>query len=235
MSLPFPDPSLAVLFDCDGVLADSEHLVDILVAEELGARGWTLTPEEAGRIFLGKSLPDMVPIIEARLGPLPADWPATFAARVAWTMERQVPPIPGAPEAVAAVRAAGLPVAVASNSGRAELIVKLRRLGLTEAFAGRVFSFQDVPRPKPHPDIYLAAAAACGVAPARCAVIEDSAVGARAGVAAGCRVLGFCRDTDPAVLRAAGASAVFRDMAELPALLGLEAVIPERPVQGAPA
>ena len=99
--------------------------------------------------------------------------------------------MPGAPEAVRAVVGAGIPVAVASNAGRAELRAKLARLGLAELFAGRVFSFEDVPRPKPAPDIYLAAARSCGAAPAECVVVEDSLLGVRAGIAAGCRVLGL--------------------------------------------
>jgi HAD superfamily hydrolase (TIGR01509 family) len=129
-------------------------------------------------------------------------------------------PVPGAPDAVRAVVAAGIPVAVASNAGRAELAAKLARLGLTGLFAGRVFSFEDVARPKPAPDIYLAAARSCGAAPGDCVVVEDSLLGARAGVSAGCRVLGLTREADASVLAAAGA-APFASMAALPGLLGL--------------
>ncbi|USQ73552.1 HAD family phosphatase [Roseomonas mucosa] len=95
-------------------------------------------------------------------------------------------------------------------------------MGFAPYFGDRIFSFEDVARPKPHPDIYLAAAAACGAAPGDCAVVEDSPTGARAGVAAGCRVLGFCRRTEPEALRAVGVSALFGDLSELPGLLGLD-------------
>jgi HAD superfamily hydrolase (TIGR01509 family) len=135
-------------------------------------------------------------------------------------MREGLEPVPGAVAAVRAVVAAGIPVAVASNSAREELGAKLRRLGLDAAFAGRAFSFEDVPRPKPAPDLYLAAAAACGADPAACVVVEDSLLGAQAGIAAGCRVLGLTRETDAAVFLAVGA-APFGSMAALPALLGL--------------
>lgn len=209
-----------VLFDCDGVLADSEGLVNAIVAEDLSARGWRMSGEQARATFLGMSIRDMTPIIEQRVGVLPGGWARDLSARIAEVMSREAAPIPGAIDAVRAVLAAGIPAACASNSGRGELAEKLRRLGLAEAFAGRVFSFEDVPRPKPAPDIYRAAAASCGAAPEACVVIEDSILGARAGIAAGCRVLGFARETDAAALAAIGAEP-FGDMADLPRLLGL--------------
>ena len=211
----------AVLFDCDGVLADSEFLVNRVVAADLSARGWAMTAEQARETFLGMALPEMLPMIAARCGQLPTGWAEDISLRIAHVLEHEVEPVPGAMAAVAAVREAGLPLAVCSNSGREELAAKLGRLGLLEALAGRVFSFEDVARPKPAPDIYLAAAAACGALPADCVVIEDSLLGTRAGIAAGCQVLGFARDTDASVLAAVGARP-FADMAELPGLLGLD-------------
>lgn len=211
----------AIVFDCDGVLADSEPLVDRVISADLTARGWPLTPHEAGSVFFGIAIPSMVPIIEAHLGSLPETWAQEIKYRIADTMAREVEPVPGAPEALAAVSAAGMPMALASNSSRLELKAKLDRLGFTAAFAGRIFSFEDVPRPKPNPDLYLAAAAACGADPAGCVVIEDSATGVRAGVAAGCTVFGLSRVTDPKALSTAGASLIFPDLAQLPGLLGL--------------
>ncbi len=186
MSLP---PFRAVLFDCDGVLADSEGLVNAIVAEELTARGWRMDAERAREEFLGLALPDMRPRIARRTGPLPPGWGAALSARISRELEARLDPIPGAPEAVARLSARGVPLAVCSNSGRAELHMKLRVLGLAGHFAGRVFSFEDVARPKPAPDLYLAAAAACGVPPAGCLVVEDSAPGVVAGLAAGCAVV----------------------------------------------
>jgi beta-phosphoglucomutase-like phosphatase (HAD superfamily) len=118
-----------------------------------------------------------------------------------------------------------VPVALASNSSRVELSAKLTRLGFTETFGGRVFSFEDVAQPKPQPDVYLAAASACGVDPSECVVVEDSAAGVRAGVAAGCTVFGFAHVTEPEVLLAAGASAVFTDLSQLPDLFGFSSVL----------
>ena len=217
---PFPARPAAVLFDCDGVLADSEGLVNGIVARDLSARGWPMTGAEAAERFLGMALPAMVPVIESRVGPLPPDWGRALSARIAAHMLDALEPVPGAPAAVRAVAAAGIPVAVASNAGRDELRAKLARLELLGLFAGRVFSFEDVARPKPAPDIYLAAARSCGAAPGGCVVVEDSLLGVRAGVSAGCRVLGLARETDASVLAGAGA-APFASMAALPGLLGL--------------
>lgn len=209
----------AVLFDCDGVLADTELLVNRLVAAELTARGWPMTAAEARRHFLGLAWPAMRPLVEARTGPLAPDWERAFGHRIAELLARETLPVEGALEAVRHV-AARLPVAVASNSSRGELAIKMARLALADVFGARVFSFEDVPCPKPAPDIYLAAARACGVEPARCVVVEDSVTGVRAGVAAGCIVWGFAHETPAETLRAAGATPFFA-MADLPALLGL--------------
>lgn len=220
MNEDLPHPKFAaILFDCDGVIADSEPVVNIVVAAELTARGWPLTPDEAGANFLGMALPDMVPLVEAKVGPLPPDWSQDLKVRVAETMAREVTAVPGALEVLEAARAAGIPIAMASNSSRVELEAKLTRLGFQDFFEGRIFSFEDVPQAKPFPDIYLKAAEACGADPVHCAVIEDSAMGARAGVAAGCTVLGFAHVTNPEELLAAGARSVFSDMAQLPRLL----------------
>ncbi len=210
----------AVLFDCDGVLADSEAVVNTIVAEAVTALGWPLTAAESQHTFLGLALPDMVPRIEARVGPLPDDWSWEISRRITVSMAERTIAIPGAVEAVRRVAAAGVQVACASNSARMELAVKLRGLGLTAVFGARVFSYEDVPRAKPWPDIYRAAAAACGAAPADCVVVEDSVPGVRAGMAAGCRVLGFARETPGAVLSALGAEP-FVAMSELPGLLGI--------------
>jgi len=213
---------LAVLFDCDGVLADTEALHDRIMAEEIGALGWTMTPEESSARFRGFAWEAIAPQVEQRLGAgsVPADFLRNLIARVMDALETETVPVPGALDAVAAIQAAGIAVAVASNSSRAELATKLRQLGLTEAMRGRTFSVNDVDRPKPAPDMYRAAAAACGAAPQDCVVVEDSVAGARAGIAAGCRVLGYAHATPAAELAAVGAEP-FTRMADLPALLGL--------------
>lgn len=210
----------AVLFDCDGVLADSEGLVNRLVAADLTSRGWPMSPAQARETFLGMALPDMLPLIAARVGTLPAGWGQALSAVIRRALVAELQAMPGARDAVRAVVAAGIPVAVASNSSRAELAAKLARLDLAEAFTGRAFSFEDVARPKPAPDMVLAAARACGADPRDCVVVEDSLLGAKAGIAAGYRVLGLTLETDATVFRAIGAEP-FGAMADLPALLGI--------------
>jgi HAD superfamily hydrolase (TIGR01509 family) len=218
-SRPLRRPA-AVLFDCDGVLANSEPLVNRVIAADLTLRGWPMAPHEAGHTFLGTALPDMVPRIEAVVGKLPADWMSLISHRVAAVMKEEVEPVPGAPEALQAIASFEIPLAVASNSTRLELGTKLHRLGFTSLFSGRILSFEDVPRPKPWPDIYLAAASACAASPENCVVIEDSLPGVRAGIAAGCCVLGFAKELSREQLEAEGAQP-FEDMRQLPALLGL--------------
>ena len=212
----------AVLFDCDGVLADSEGLHNRILAEEITALGWEVTPEECERRFVGLPWDAIRPHIEARLGPdsVPPDFLKSLIARILRGLREELSPIPGAMAALEAVRATGLPVAVATNSSRAELATKLTRLGLTETFRGRAFSVDDVDQPKPAPDLYRAAAAACGADPHRCVVVEDSPTGARAGRAAGCRVLGLVHGESGPALAAAGAE-TFTRMEDLPGLLGL--------------
>ena len=145
--------------------------------------------DEVRRMFLGLSLPSMLPIITDRVGVPPTGWGAALATRIKAELATGLQPIPGAREALCAVRAAGLAMAICSNSSRGELRMKLEHLGFAGFFGRHVFSFEDVTRPKPAPDLYLAAAAACGLAPVDCLVVEDSAPGVAAGLAAGCRVV----------------------------------------------
>lgn len=179
----------AVLFDCDGVLADSEGLVNAIVAEELSALGWSMAAHEAQQTFLGLALPDIRVQILDRLGAVPTGWEKALSQRIQRELMMALQPVEGAADALAHVAGLGLPMAVCSNSSRHELAMKLEVLGFMTFFGGRVFSFEDVARPKPAPDLYAAAAAACGVLPGQCLVVEDSAPGVAAGLAAGCRVI----------------------------------------------
>lgn len=220
-----PARPAAILFDCDGVLADSEALAARVVAEDLAERGWPVSSAECRSIFLGRAVPDMKPVIEARFGPLPETWPREMARRLTECMARDVIPIPGALAALSRVAQSGIPLACASNSSRSELAAKLDRLGIARVFGNRIFSFEDVARPKPAPDIYQAAAQACGAAPEDCVVVEDSLPGIRAGVAAGCRVLAYAGEMPgeiPVERLAAEGAEPFGDMGALPALLGLD-------------
>jgi HAD superfamily hydrolase (TIGR01509 family) len=167
-----------------------------------------------------------MPLIEARTGqPLTEDWLARFRERRNQGLMREVQPIANAVSAVAALheRFEGR-IAVCSGADRFKVELQLHKCGLMPFFAGRIFSGHELPRSKPAPDVYLAAMAQLGVAPERCAVVEDTVTGATAGVAAGATVFGYspaeAGHDAPAALREVGAHHIFSDLAELPALLG---------------
>jgi len=208
-----------VIFDCDGVLVDSEPVSNRVVAASLATLGWVMTPAEADRLFLGMTLPDMVPVIERQIGRgLPLGWMEALKRRLVEALALEATPIAGALEALAGTSALGLPWRVASNSSHEEMRAKFGRLGVASLVAGRVHSHRDVGRGNPAPDLFLAAAAAEGVSPAECLVIEDSLPGARAAAAAGMDCLGYAPHSDGAALRALGA-VPFRSMFNVPALL----------------
>ncbi len=207
-----------VIFDCDGVLVDSEPVANRVVAAALTRLGWAMTPDEANDRFLGMSMTDMVTVIEARLGKLPEGWAQGVVDTHVAALRLEVGPIPGAIAALHGVDALGLPWRVASNSSHEEMAVKFGRLGITELVAGRLHSHRDVARGKPAPDLFLAAAAAEGVAPVDCVVIEDSVPGATAAAAAGMDCLGYAPHSDGAALRAVGA-VPFASMFDLPGLI----------------
>jgi len=216
----------AVLFDCDGVLVDSEGITNGVLRDMLEELGWKLTPAECMRIFVGKAVKDEQTLIEARIGkPLAEEWFARFRERRNEGLVARVQAIPRALEAVAKISDSFQGrIACCSGADRFKVELQLRKCGLMEYFEGRVFSGHETPRSKPFPDVYLAAMERLGVRPERCAVVEDTVTGAQAGVAAGATVFGYsppeAGHDAPAALRAAGASAIFTDMARLPALLG---------------
>lgn len=214
-------PLRLVIFDCDGVIVDSEALSNGVLARDMTARGWPLSNEEAQHLFLGRSLEVIRAIMESHLAaPLPADWDRDIVERIVAEMASGAIAIPGAVEALHGVTALGLPWRIASNSSHAEMRAKFGRLAIARLVDGRVHSREDVALPKPAPDLFLHAARAEGVAFDECVVIEDSLAGASAALAAGMDCLGFDRFADGAALRAVGA-VPFRDMAELPGLIAL--------------
>lgn len=216
----------AVLFDCDGVLVDSETITNGVLRAMLDELGWKLSSAECMRVFLGKAVKDERALIEARTGqPLTEDWLTRFRERRNVALMHGVQPIRNAVECVAQVhRSFAGRIACASGADRFKVELQLDKCGLMQYFEGRIFSGHELPRTKPAPDVYLAAAAGLGVAPARCAVVEDTVPGVTAGVAAGALVFGFSAPESghdvPALLRLAGASVIFSDMAQLPHLLG---------------
>jgi HAD superfamily hydrolase (TIGR01509 family) len=215
----------AVLFDCDGVLVDSEPITNGVLRDMLAESGWELTPAECMRLFIGKAVKDERPLIEANTGqPLTEDWMQRFRERRNAGLIRDLQAIDGAVGAVATIHAqyAGR-IACASGADRFKVELQLDKCGLMRYFTGNIFSGHELPRSKPFPDVYLAAAEALGVDAKRCAVIEDSVTGVLAGVAAGAVVFGYsphqAGHSAPAALLTAGAVKVFTDMAQLPCLL----------------
>lgn len=226
MSLPRFD---AVLFDCDGVLVDSEPITNGVLRDMLDEMGWTLTLAQCMAIFVGKTVKDETEQIEARTGRRIDDaWIMDFRARRNERLLRELRPVHGAVEAVARIHARfGGRIACASGADLHKVELQLQKCGLMRYFEGRVFSGHETPRSKPFPDVYLAAAAALGVAPARCAVVEDTVTGATAGVAAGATVFGYsppeAGHDAPLLLRGVGVEGVFTSMDALPALLERDA------------
>lgn len=215
----------AVLFDCDGVLVDSEPITNGVLCAMLNEAGWPITPEECMATFIGRTVRSEAARIEAHTGrPLTDAWMAEFYARRNARLAAELQPIAGAIEAVHAAHALlGGRIACASGADRQKVEMQLDQVGLAPLFAGRVFSGHEMPATKPAPDVYLAAAAAVGVPPARCLVVEDTVTGVAAGVAAGASVVGYspggAGHGAPKALRAAGAVHIIGDMRELPRLL----------------
>lgn len=218
-----------IVFDCDGVLMDSEIVSARVVAEDMTEHGIPTTPEQAMARFAGVSLRTMKPIIEAERGAeLPSGWGERMVAKIAAAMAREVTEIPGARAILERLDVLGIPWRIASNSADAEMDAKFARTGFTVLVRGRTHSaprlFATGGRPKPAPDVFLDAARAEGVAPGRCLVIEDSVTGVTGAVAAGMTCYGFLPHGDGAALLAAGAARILRRLDDLAALVAPERV-----------
>jgi HAD superfamily hydrolase (TIGR01509 family) len=209
-----------IIFDCDGVLVDSEMIASTVVARDLSALGWEMTAAQAMGFFLGMSITDMEPMIEARLGRnLPDGWRPALAEKLLAAMADGVRTVPGARAMLEEVTARGIDWRVASNSSDEEMAAKFSAAGLADLTAGQAHSAASVialgGKAKPAPDVYLAAARSAGVPPSRCLVLEDSPLGVRAAVAAGMVCYGFAPHGDGARLREAGAVGILRELHEL--------------------
>ncbi|HEV7732612.1 MAG TPA: HAD family hydrolase [Candidatus Binatia bacterium] len=210
-------PADLIIFDNDGVLVDSEPIVNRLFVEMLGELGHSLDYEGTLREFSGGTMAGRLAVIEPRLGwRAPAEFTAEYDRRLRARLARELRPIPGIRQVLSEL---SRPWCVASNAAPEDMCGRLGWAGLLADFAPPMFSATQVPRGKPAPDLFLYAAATMGAAPDRCVVVEDSVPGVQAAVAAGMPVLGFARLTSPDALRAAGA-AVFDDMSLLPELVG---------------
>ncbi len=213
----------AVLFDCDGVLVDSEPITNGVLRQMLNEAGWALSQAECERIFIGKAVRDERERIERETGqPLTDAWMRTFYARRDLRLRAELKAMEGALEAVrAAHRHTQGRIACASGADKAKVVMQIEMAGMAPYFGERIFSGHDLPRSKPHPDVYLAAAAHLGTPPERCLVIEDTATGVRAGLAAGATVWGYCPAGHGRAFEGLAVARVFRHMAELEAALDL--------------
>ncbi len=214
-----------VIFDGDGTLVDTEGISAGVLAGFIAEQGWSISPASIRVDFLGWSLADVQKAVEEHTGhPVPPGWLDDFQARRAETFRTGgVAEIPGAAAAIAALTAGGIAVCVASNAALGKTRLTLGLTGLTPLIdPARVFSGEQVPHGKPAPDLFLHAARACRRAPADCVVVEDSPTGARAGHAAGMRVIGYAGPGGGRAETLADAGAeVIRDLREVPARLGV--------------
>lgn len=205
-----------VIFDCDGVLVDSDRIALRIQAEELTTIGVPMSFEECAREFLGIGMPATLAKIEQRLGgPLPDGWEAQLERRVFAAFEQELEPVDGIVEALNRLT---IPTCVASSGTHSKMRRTLGMTQLYERFAGRIFSATEVPHGKPAPDLFLHAARSCGVDPRSCAVVEDSPAGVQAARAAGMLALGYAATTRADWLMGPD-TIVFRSMQDLPAIL----------------
>ena len=209
-----------VIFDCDGVLVDSEAPTMQVLTANLARHGLAIAPEEAMRLFVGGTMAGVADTARALGADLPRDWVEGIYAEIYARLRRGVDAIPGVHAVLDALDAARIPACVASNGSDEKMDITLGATGLAARFAGRRFSAHALGVAKPDPGLFLIAARQMGVPPARCVVIEDSTTGARAARRAGMRCLGYAPHGDGANLSAEGARP-FPGMRAVPALLGL--------------
>lgn len=208
-----------VIFDCDGVLVDSEILSNGLLAEMMTELGHPMTTQAALREFAGRSLADVLALAQEVLGrKIPTDLAQLYGRRLSERLRRDLKPVAGVQAAIAALPCRRC---VASSSTFERIRLSLEVTGLAPLFDDNIFSATQVPHGKPAPDLYQLAARIMGVTPADCIVVEDSPIGVSAGDAAGMTVIGFTGANHTTGdlaqrLRAAGARRVIAAMGQLP-------------------
>jgi HAD superfamily hydrolase (TIGR01509 family) len=205
-----------VIFDCDGVLVDSERLAVRTEAAILTGLGWPLTETDVVRRFVGRSAAFMHSEIERHLGRT-VDWEAEFETPSREVFERELVPVTGVVEVLDQLR---IPTCVASSGSHDRMRFTLGLTELLDRFDGRIFSADDVAHGKPAPDIFLHAAEVMGVPPAKCAVVEDSVSGVTAGLAAQMTVFAYTGGVTAASQLSLDGAIVFSEMGKLAGLLG---------------
>lgn len=207
-----------VIFDCDGVLVDSERITNQVFCTMLNEIGLAVTLDDMFERFVGHSMQQCVALItQMRGAPPPDSFVPQLRIRAAEALREHIRPIPGVAETLKGLT---IPYCVASSGEHEKMRLTLGATGLLEHFeSNRIFSVTDVEKPKPAPDVFLFAARTLGASPSRCAVVEDTPTGVRAAVAAGMHVFGFAANTPEHRLREAGAHEVFSEMQLFPRLL----------------
>lgn len=214
-------PNKLVIFDCDGVLVDTEAVANRFLSKLLTDGGYPISYEDCRRQFVGRTIEAVQEMVESESGlSLGPDWPTTVRIGTERAFQRGVTAVPGARSAILALRDAGVPFCVASSGRFSKMRTSLGKAGLLPFVEDVLFSAEQVVHGKPAPDLFLHAAASMGMEPDAAVVIEDSVPGVQAAVAAEMRVLGYAGDplTDAAGMRTAGAE-LFIDMKNVPALV----------------
>jgi HAD superfamily hydrolase (TIGR01509 family) len=206
-----------VIFDCDGVLVDSEPITNRVFAQMLNELGIAISLEDMFERFVGRSMPQCLEILAKLLGrPVPRHFVEEYQTRSASALRSELKAVPDIETVLAAI---GTPYCVASSGTHEKMHTTLGVTGLLPQFRGKMYSVTEVAQSKPFPDVFLYAARQQGVMPADCAVIEDTPTGVRAGVAAGMTVFGYCALTPKQRLIEAGAHHTFERMLDLPGLI----------------
>ncbi|MBL0938997.1 MAG: HAD family phosphatase [Gemmatimonadaceae bacterium] len=206
----------AVIFDCDGVLVDSERITNRVWAGLLTEIGLPTTTEQSLATYLGNTMARCLEIVEEKLGHAPpSDLLPRFHADAKVALARDVVPVHGIVSVLDALDAAGVPYAVASNGEHEKMQTTLGTTGLLSRFEGRRFSAVEVARPKPAPDLFLHAARALDVLPQRTIVVEDSPLGVQGAHAAGMTVIGYAELVSAERLHAAGATSTVAELSQL--------------------
>jgi len=210
-----------VIFDCDGVLVDSEPISCRVLSANLVRHGLIKSPAECEDLFVGGSMRGVQSYVRSLGIDLPGDWIDEIYAETYSALKNGVDIVSGVPDVLDILTRQGVPFCVASNGSDEKMGITLGQNGLLERFRDAMFSAQTLGVSKPDPELFLHASKAMGVTPDRCVVVEDSLNGVTAAKRAGMRCFGYVAEGDGASLRDAGAE-VFGDMAELPGLLGLD-------------
>ncbi len=212
-----------IIFDCDGVLVDSEIIFNQVMAEDLGEHGLKLDVNQCMALFVGGSMESVQSAVEAKGITLPGDWIENLYAKVLERLEQGVDPVVGVPEVLKQLSSLGMPFCVASNGPINKMELTLGKTGLLSYFKDTMFSAYDINSWKPEPELFLHAAAHFSAAPENCIVIEDSENGTLAAKRAGMPCLGYAPEGHNEAL-AANDAQCFSDMNELIGLVGLDKV-----------